>query len=93
VGRALAGPGRAQIVIVGGGFGGLFPAKALRCMPAHVRLIERNNYPRFQALRHRVASAALAPADVAQPSRSCVFLRRGSRLLTRTAPPEAAGAR
>jgi NADH:ubiquinone reductase (H+-translocating) len=70
VGRALRGPGRAQIVIVGCGFGGLFAAKALRRTPADVRLIDRNNYHLFQPLLYQVACAALAPADIAQPIRT-----------------------
>ena len=70
MGRALTGPGRAQIVIVGCGFGGLFAAKALRRTPADVRLIDRNNYHLFQPLLYQVACAALAPADIAQPIRT-----------------------
>jgi NADH:ubiquinone reductase (H+-translocating) len=70
VGRALTGPGRAQIVIVGCGFGGLFAAKALRRTPGDVRLIDRNNYHLFQPLLYQVACAALAPADIAQPIRT-----------------------
>jgi len=70
VGRALTGPGRAQIVIVGCGFGGLFAAKALRRTPADVRIIDRNNYHLFQPLLYQVACAALAPADIAQPIRT-----------------------
>ncbi|HEY7995808.1 MAG TPA: NAD(P)/FAD-dependent oxidoreductase [Steroidobacteraceae bacterium] len=66
----MTGPGRAQIVIAGCGFGGLFAAKALRRTPADVRLIDRNNYHLFQPLLYQVACAALAPADIAQPIRT-----------------------
>jgi NADH dehydrogenase len=76
VGRALTGPGRAQIVIVGCGFGGLFAAKALRRTPADVRLIDRNNYHLFQPLLYQVACAALAPADIAQPIRTILREQR-----------------
>jgi NADH dehydrogenase len=56
-------------VIVGCGFGGLFAARALRHAPADVLVIDRNNYHLFQPLLYQVASAALAPADIAQPIR------------------------
>jgi NADH dehydrogenase len=60
---------RARIVIVGCGFGGLFAARALRRARAEVLVIDRNNYHLFQPLLYQVASAALAPADIAQPIR------------------------
>jgi len=56
-------------VIVGCGFGGLFAARALKHAPADVLVIDRNNYHLFQPLLYQVASAALAPADIAQPIR------------------------
>ena len=61
---------RSRIVIVGCGFGGLFAARALKNAPADVLLIDRNNYHLFQPLLYQVASAALAPADIAQPIRT-----------------------
>jgi NADH:ubiquinone reductase (H+-translocating) len=65
---------RARVVIVGCGFGGLFAARALRHEPLDILLIDRNNYHLFQPLLYQVASAALAPADIAQPIR--LILRR-----------------
>src|SRR5581483_9518937 len=62
--------GRPRVVIVGCGFGGLFAARALRRAPADVLLIDHNNYHLFQPLLYQVASAALAPADIAQPIRT-----------------------
>jgi NADH dehydrogenase len=59
-----------RVVIVGCGFGGLFAARALRRAPVDVLLIDRNNYHLFQPLLYQVASAALAPADIAQPIRT-----------------------
>ena len=56
--------------IVGCGFGGLFAARALRRAPVDVLVIDRNNYHLFQPLLYQVASAALAPADIAQPIRT-----------------------
>jgi NADH:quinone reductase (non-electrogenic) len=66
----MQGQQRPRVVIVGCGFGGLFAAKALRCAPADVLLIDRNNYHLFQPLLYQVASAALAPADIAQSIRT-----------------------
>jgi NADH dehydrogenase len=65
---------QARIVIVGCGFGGLFAARALKSAPAHLLVIDHNNYHLFQPLLYQVASAALAPADIAQPIR--LILRR-----------------
>jgi NADH:quinone reductase (non-electrogenic) len=61
---------RPRVVIVGCGFGGLFAAKALKRAPADVLLIDHNNYHLFQPLLYQVASAALAPADIAQSIRT-----------------------
>lgn len=65
-----------RVVIVGCGFGGLFAAKALRRAPIELVVIDRNNYHLFQPLLYQVASAALAPADIAQPIRTIL---RGQR--------------
>ena len=62
-------PRRPRVVIVGCGFGGLFAARALKHAPVDVLLIDRNNYHLFQPLLYQVASAALTPADIAQPIR------------------------
>jgi NADH:ubiquinone reductase (H+-translocating) len=72
---------RAQIVIVGCGFGGLFAAKALRRTPADVLVIDRNNYHLFQPLLYQVASAALAPADIAQPIRTILRTQSNARVM------------
>ena len=66
----MTGERRPRIVIVGCGFGGLFAARALRHAPADVLVIDHNNYHLFQPLLYQVASAALAPADIAQPVRT-----------------------
>ena len=63
-------PGQARVVIVGCGFGGLFCARALKSAPVALTVIDRNNYHLFQPLLYQVASAALAPADIAQPIRT-----------------------
>ena len=66
----MQGERRPRVVIVGCGFGGLFAARALRQVPADVLVIDHNNYHLFQPLLYQVASAALGPADIAQPVRT-----------------------
>ena len=58
------------VVIVGGGFGGLAAAKALRNTPAQVILIDRSNHHLFQPLLYQVATAVLGPAQIASPIRN-----------------------
>src|SRR4051794_40802486 len=58
-----------HIVIVGGGFGGLACAKALAGSDVHVTLIDKRNHHLFQPLLYQVATAALSPADIAEPIR------------------------
>ena len=65
---------RPNVVIVGGGFGGIEAAKALAHAPVDVTLIDRQNYHCFQPLLYQVATAALSPADIAWPIRH--ILRR-----------------
>jgi NADH:quinone reductase (non-electrogenic) len=77
----LAGTHRARIVIVGCGFGGLFAARALRRTSADVLVIDRNNYHLFQPLLYQVASAALAPADIAQPIRTILRHQQNARVM------------
>src|SRR5271155_3745985 len=59
-----------RIIIVGGGFGGLAAAKALRKTPAEVILIDRSNHHLFQPLLYQVATAVLTPSQIATPIRS-----------------------
>ena len=58
-----------RVVIIGGGFGGLEAAKALRNANVRVTLIDRLNHHLFQPLLYQVATAALSPADIAEPLR------------------------
>jgi NADH dehydrogenase len=58
-----------RVVIIGGGFGGLEAAKALRNANARVTLLDRQNHHLFQPLLYQVATAALSPADIAEPLR------------------------
>src|SRR3954451_15346725 len=60
---------RPRIVIIGGGFGGLWAARALRNKPVDVTLVDRKNHHVFQPLLYQVATAVLSPGEVAQPIR------------------------
>jgi NADH dehydrogenase len=59
----------AHIVILGGGFGGLSAAKALRKVHMPLTLLDRHNYHLFQPLLYQVATATLSPGDIASPIR------------------------
>lgn len=60
---------KTKVVVVGGGFGGLAVARALKDENIQVTLIDKKNYHLFQPLLYQVASAALSPADIAYPLR------------------------
>ena len=65
----LPGEQRKRIVIVGGGFAGLAAARALKRTDADVVLIDRRNHHIFQPLLYQVATAVLAPSEIAAPLR------------------------
>jgi NADH dehydrogenase FAD-containing subunit len=67
-----------RIVIVGGGFGGLAAAKALRKAPAEVVLIDRSNHHLFQPLLYQVATSILTPGQIASPLRSILGDQRNT---------------
>lgn len=58
-----------KVVIIGGGFGGLWAAQALAKLPVEVTLIDRKNHHVFQPLLYQVATAVLSPGEIAQPIR------------------------
>ena len=72
---------RERVVIVGGGFGGLYTAKALRRDPAAVTLIDRRNFHLFQPLLYQVATGSLAPEDIASPLRGVLKRQKNTRVL------------
>src|ERR1700723_410602 len=70
-----------QIVVVGGGFGGLAAAKALKNTPAEITLIDRTNHHLFQPLLYQVATAALTPSQIATPSRSILRKQKNTTVI------------
>ena len=62
--------GRHRVVIVGGGFGGLYAALSLRREPVHVTMIDQRNFHLFQPLLYQVATGGLSPANIAAPLRA-----------------------
>src|SRR5687767_2540297 len=60
---------RPRVVIIGGGFGGLWAARALGKKPVDVTLIDRKNHHVFQPLLYQVASAVLSAGELGQPIR------------------------
>jgi NADH dehydrogenase len=71
----------ARVVILGGGFGGLSAAKALKGAPVDVTLIDRRNHHVFQPLLYQVATAALSPGEIASPIRWILRRQRNVRVL------------
>jgi NADH dehydrogenase len=70
-----------QVVIVGGGFGGLYAAQALRRAPVEVTLLDRRNFHLFQPLLYQVATGGLSPANIAAPLRAVLRRQRNTRVL------------
>ena len=72
---------RPHVVIIGGGFGGLSAAKALRKADVQVTVLDRRNHHVFQPLLYQVATATLSPGDIAAPSRGILRHARNVRVL------------
>jgi NADH:ubiquinone reductase (H+-translocating) len=69
------------VVIVGGGFGGLAAAKALRRAPVNVLLIDRSNHHLFQPLLYQVATSVLAPGQIASPLRGLLAAQKNTSVM------------
>ena len=59
-----------RVVVVGGGFGGLYAARGLDSAAIDLTLVDRRNFHLFQPLLYQVATGALSPGEIAQPLRS-----------------------
>ncbi len=70
-----------HVVIIGGGFAGLYAARALRRAPVRITLLDRRNHHLFQPLLYQVASAALNPSDIASPIRSILANQRNATVV------------
>jgi len=70
-----------HVVIIGGGFGGVNAAKALKNAPVQVTLIDRRNHHLFQPLLYQVATGHLSPADIASPLRGLLKSQKNARVL------------
>ena len=74
-------PERPHVVIIGGGFGGLTAARALRRSDVDVTVIDRNNHHTFQPLLYQVATATLNPGDITAPIRHVLRYQRNATVL------------
>lgn len=72
---------RPRVVIIGGGFGGLYAARALARAAVDVTVVDRTNHHLFQPLLYQVATATLAPTDVTAPIRWLLRKQRNTRVL------------
>jgi NADH:ubiquinone reductase (H+-translocating) len=84
---------RRRVVVIGGGFGGINAARALRRAPVDLTLIDRRNHHLFQPLLYQVATAALNPSDIAYPIRSVLRRQKNARVLLADASAVDAAAR
>src|SRR6187397_1854881 len=73
---------RHRVLVVGGGFAGLYAARVLSREPkVAVTLVDRRNHHLFQPLLYQVATGALSPGEIAQPLRSIFRKQRNTRVL------------
>ena len=70
-----------RVVILGGGFGGLYAAKALKKAPVQVTVLDRRNFHLFQPLLYQVATGSLSPGEIASPLRSVLHKQKNTRVL------------
>lgn len=75
-------PGKNRVVIVGGGFGGLYAARELAGAGAEITIIDRRNFHLFQPLLYQVATGGLSPGDIASPLRAVFSRRKDVRVIT-----------
>lgn len=70
-----------QVVILGGGFGGLSAAQKLKRAPVQVKLFDRRNFHLFQPLMYQVATGSLSPGEIAAPLRSVLHKQKNTEVL------------
>lgn len=74
-------PSRPKVVIIGGGFGGLYAARTLKHAAVDITLIDRTNHHLFQPLLYQVATATLAPTDITAPIRWLLRRQTNTRVV------------
>jgi NADH:quinone reductase (non-electrogenic) len=72
---------RQRVVILGGGFGGLYAAKALRKAPVALTVLDRRNFHLFQPLLYQVATGSLSPGEIASPLRAVLRRQQNTQVL------------
>lgn len=70
-----------RVVILGGGFGGLYAAQALKKAPVDLTLVDRRNFHLFQPLLYQVATGTLSPGEIAAPLRSVLSKQKNATVL------------
>src|SRR5437899_6571890 len=70
-----------QVVIIGGGFGGLNAALTLKRAPVQITLLDRRNFHLFQPLLYQVATGGLSPANIASPLRAILKRQKNTEVL------------
>src|ERR1039457_3482853 len=70
-----------RVVIIGGGFGGLYAARRLGGAPVSLTLIDRRNFHLFQPLLYQVATGALSPGEIASPLRAVLCKQRNTEVI------------
>ena len=70
-----------RVVILGGGFGGLYAAQALKRADIELTLVDRRNFHLFQPLLYQVATGSLSPGEIAAPLRTVLASQKNSRVL------------
>lgn len=70
-----------QVVIIGGGFGGLYAAKTLKHAPVQVTLVDKRNFHLFQPLLYQVATGGLSPGDISSPLRTVLSRDKNTKVL------------
>ncbi len=70
-----------RVLILGGGFGGLYAAQALKHAPVEITLVDRRNFHLFQPLLYQVATGSLSPGEIAAPLRGILSKQANTRVL------------
>ena len=70
-----------RVVILGGGFGGLYAAKSLKHAPVDLAVVDRRNFHLFQPLLYQVATGSLSPGEISAPIRSVLSKQKNTRVM------------